>query len=317
MNLDDCSLIIITAYTADLLWGDPRWFPHPVKGIGWLITTLEPLFRKMIKWEKIAGLLLTTVIVSGIWGITSFMVSQAVCLNPSIGMLLSIILIYTSLSIKDLKVESMLVYAALKNSNLQAARKNLGLIVGRDTQNLQEKEIIKATLETIAENSVDGIISPLFFAFIGGAPLALSYKAVNTLDSMIGYQNKKYKKFGWAAAKLDDLVNFIPARLAIFLLSLASFAGGYKGHKAFSTACRDGHKNPSPNSGLPEATLAGALELRLGGPAIYKGKIIKKPYLGDNINPLSRAAIKKALLIVYIASFLSVTIGMVLRWIIS
>ncbi|MCX5710967.1 MAG: adenosylcobinamide-phosphate synthase CbiB [Candidatus Omnitrophica bacterium] len=225
---------------------------------------------------------------------------------------ISIIIIFTSLSVKDLGVESLLVFSALKEGNLNKARASLSKIVGRDTAKLDEKEIIRATVETVAEGIVDGIISPLFYAFLGGASLAMAYKAINTLDSMVGYKNKQYINFGWAAAKIDDIANYIPARLSVIFLLLTSWLSGYSPVKAWNIIIRDGRKNPSPNSGLPEAAIAGALGIRLGGLNYYDSTAVQKPHIGEGINALDKSHIKEAIKIAYITSGLFIITGAVL-----
>ncbi len=306
------TVVIILAYILDLILGDPRWLPHPVKGMGWLAKKLELPLRKIIQSERIAGLIFAAVIISLVWGLTALIIRQATSFSQYLGLGFSLLFIYTSLAIKDLKIESMRVCRALEEGDLVAARKNLSLIVGRDTQNMEEKDIIRATVETIAENTVDGIISPLFYAFIGGAPLALAYKAVNTLDSLVGYKNEKYKYFGWASAKLDDLINFIPARLSTLFLPLAGWLIGKDGLSSWKIAWRDGMKHPSPNSGFPEAAVAGALRIQLGGLNFYNSSVSSKPFLGDNVNPLETRHIKESIKVAYICSALVLILGIAL-----
>ena len=206
----------------------------------------------------------------------------------------------------------MRVYSSLKAGNLSEARKDLGFIVGRDTANLNEPEMTRATVETIAENIPDGIIAPLFYAFLGGAPAALAYKAASTLDSMVGYKNEKYKDFGWASAKIDDCLNFIPARLSAFLLPLAGGLAGLDMIGSFKTILRDGRKNPSPNSGIPEAAMAGALGVRLGGMNYYRSMPAPKPFLGDEKKALGLEDIRASLRVAYLASFLGLLLGVAL-----
>jgi len=280
------TVTITLAYLLDLILGDPRWLPHPIKGIGRLAKKLERPLRRTVKSERTAGFIFTMVIISIVWGLTSIIIRQAVSFNQYLGLGFSIIFIYASLAVKDLKVESLRVCRALEKGNIVAARKKLSLIVGRDTQNMDEKDIIRATVETIAENTVDAIIAPLFYAFIGGAPLALTYKAVNTLDSLVGYKNERYRYFGWASAKLDDLVNFIPARLSALFLPIAGWFTGKNILNSWQTIRRDGIKHPSPNSGFPEAAIAGALGIQLGGLNFYHSVASSKPFIGDDINPL-------------------------------
>ncbi len=303
------TVTVTLAYLLDLIFGDPRWLPHPIKGIGRLAEKLERPLRKTVKNERTAGFIFTMVIISIVWGLTSIIIRQAVSFNQYLGLGFSIIFIYASLAVKDLKVESLRVCRALEKGNIVAARKKLSLIVGRDTHNMDEKDIIRATVETIAENTVDAIIAPLFYAFIGGAPLALTYKAVNTLDSLVGYKNKRYRYFGWASAKLDDLVNFIPARLSALFLPIAGWFTGKDLLNAWQTTRRDGTKHPSPNSGFPEAAIAGALGIQLGGVNFYNSVASSKPFIGDDINPLEIRHIKESLKIAYVCSALVLVLG--------
>jgi adenosylcobinamide-phosphate synthase len=307
---------ILAAYLLDLIFGDPPSFPHPVKGIGWLIKKLEGPFRSIIKNERIAGTFFACVIIIPIWLITFVLTQATYFFNNYFGVVISIIIIYTSLSVKDLGIESLAVFDALKEGDMNRARISLSKIVGRDTANLDEREIIRATVETVAENIVDGIISPLFYAFLGGASFAMAYKAINTLDSMVGYKNKRYINFGWAAAKIDDVANFIPARLSVIFLILASLISGYNPIKTWNMTIRDGGKNPSPNSGLPEAAIAGALGVRLGGLNYYDSTAVQKSYIGDDINPLDKSHIKEAVKIAYVTSGLFIIAGAVLFWLI-
>lgn len=299
------------AYVLDLIFGDPRWFPHPVKIIGSFIKQLEILLYKY-KTKKLSGSILVIIVISTSFLITWLLIKTCSTINIYLGVALQIMFIYTTLSIKDLKLETMQVYYTLKQDNIDSARKNLAMIVGRDTKNLDRREIIRATVETIAENTVDGIISPLFYAFIGGAPLAVAYKAVNTLDSTIGYKTEKYIDFGFAASRLDDIANFIPARISILLLPIACLLAGKNAKKCLQIILRDRNRNPSPNSGIPEAAIAGALGVQLGGLNSYNSVAVMKPFLGDNINPLEKKHIKEAIKIAYICSALTLILGMIL-----
>ncbi len=307
---------IFAAYLLDLLLGDPQWFPHPVRGMGWLIEKLEGMFRGIIRNERAAGAILASVIIIFTWSIAFTITQAAYLFNYYLGTAVSIVIIYMALAVKDLGVESRAVFAALEEGDLDKARRSLSKIVGRDTSNLDEREVVRAAVETVAENTVDGIISPLFYAFLGGAPMAMAYKAVNTLDSMIGYKNTKYIKFGRAAAKIDDIANYIPARLAVIFLILASWICGYNPVKAWNVTIRDGMKNPSPNSGLPEAAVAGALGVRLGGLNYYNSIAVQKSYIGDDINPLNKEHIKEAVKIAYVTSVLFIITGAILFWLI-
>ncbi len=309
--MKESALIITLAYILDILLGDPPWLPHPVRGIGWMIRKSENVFRR-IKNERAAGILFALFIIAVSYLLTFCTVFFISSVNEYAGMAASIFFVYSSLSVRDLKKESMAVYSALKNDGINSARRNLSKIVGRDTADLSDKEIVRATVETIAENTVDGIISPLFFAFLGGAPLAMAYKAVNTLDSMVGYKNGKYKIFGWASAKIDDVFNFIPARLSAILLPLACALGGGSFLNSVKTVFRDGGKNPSPNSGIPEAAFAGGLKIRLGGLNFYNRVPQPKPFIGDDINPLRVKHIRQSIKISYICSATTLVLGLVL-----
>ncbi|MFN3466723.1 MAG: adenosylcobinamide-phosphate synthase CbiB, partial [Candidatus Brocadiales bacterium] len=230
---------------------------------------------------------------------------------------LSVVFLYFSLSLKCLGDEAKKVLSALEAGELDTARRRLSGIVGRDTQELGEDQIIRASVETVAENTVDGILSPLFYAFIGGPALAMAYKAVNTLDSMIGYKNERYLHFGWAAARLDDLANYVPARFASRLIPLASLLAGLRYKECYFFALRDGGKHPSPNSGIPEAAFAGALGIQLGGPSTYGGILSDKPLLGEPIESMSTHKIKDSIKLAYITSFLALALGVVTRFVIG
>ena len=303
-------LTVPAAYLMDLVFGDPVWMPHPVRVMGRVAEKLEPLMRALIRNERIAGLCFTALIVGTVWAL-AFVIVKA------IGFIASVFFIYTSLAIKDLKVEAMRVVRALEKGDIDSAGKNLGMIVGRDTAGLGEREIVRATVETVSENIVDGIISPLFYALLGGAPLALAYKAASTLDSMVGYKNEKYLKFGWASARLDDIVNFIPSRISAVIMPLASWLSGKSGLDSFRIALRDGTKNPSPNSGIPEAAMAGALGVRLGGLNFYNSAATEKPLIGDGDNALTAGHIKESLKIAYISSGLFMAAGLFFIWLIE
>lgn len=308
--------LLIIAFLLDLCLGDPEFFPHPVKEIGRLITFLEKILAKpasdfIIKIRGIV-LLFLVVIVSGIivWGV----IKIAFYFNFYLGCIATIYFSYTAIAVKDLKVKANQVSWALKNNSLDKAKIFLKNLVGRDTQNLSEEKIIAATLESVAENTSDGIIAPLFYLILGGPVLAFVYKAVNTMDSRIGYKNKKYINLGWAAAKLDDFLNFLPARITGFLICCVSFISGRGFIYPFKIMLRDGRKHLSPNSGIPEAALAGALKIKLGGPNFYAGKQINKPYLGEEKNNLSINLIYTALNISLISSFLMLYLGVFFLW---
>lgn len=305
---------IVISFLLDLIFGDPHWFPHPVRIIGSFIRPLEKFLRKYIFNLKIGGILLAVLVVGLayllVWGI----IKAGYHSNSFVGTALEVFFIYTAIALKDLKAHTMRVYYRLKDNDLARARIFLAQIVGRDTGDLDEKEVVRAAVETVGENFVDGILSPLFYAFIGGAPLALAYKAVSTLDSMVGYKNERYKDFGWASAKLDDLANYIPARLSVLFLSLGSWICGQDGSSAFRLALRDGGKNASPNSGLPEAALSGALRVRLGGVNFYNSAAKAEPHIGNDIHQLEARHILESIRIIYVSSFSALLSGTGLLW---
>jgi adenosylcobinamide-phosphate synthase len=297
------------AFLLDIMIGDPRWFPHPVRMIGVCIEYVEKMLRRLVPSEQLAGMLLAFIIVVGTYLVTYQLLVFFYEIRWSLGILVSIIIIFFSLSTRDLLRETGNVLSALKSGDLKQARKNLARIVGRDTHNLNEQQVAVGCIETSAENIVDGIIAPLFYAFIGGPALAMAYKSINTLDSMVGYKNEKYLNFGWASAKLDDIVNFIPARIAAVVLPIASYLCGANYSNSVKILKRDGHKHPSPNSGIPEAAIAGALGIRLGGPSVYNDIRSDKPFIGDPQRNVSFDDISSTSKIVVVSAIISVVVG--------
>ena len=297
------------AFLLDIMIGDPRWFPHPVRMIGVCIEYCEKVLRRLIPSKQVGGIFLTFIIVIGTYLVTYQLLIFFYEIRWSLGILVSIIIIFFSLSTRDLLRETGNVLKALKSGNLKTARKNLSRIVGRDTQNLSEEQIATGCIETSAENIVDGIIAPLFYAFIGGPALAMAYKSINTLDSMVGYKNDKYIDFGRASAKLDDVANYIPARIAAVVLPIASYLCGANYSNSVKILKRDGRKHPSPNSGIPEAAIAGALGIRLGGPSVYNDVRSDKPFIGDPQRNVSFHDISSTSKIVVVSAIISVVIG--------
>ena len=310
--INDSGLIILFAFILDLILGDPHWQLHPVRLIGGLIEFLEDNLRKTKIPLKISGGLLVIFIVGFTLGISFLLIKFAYWLNYYSGLLLSSVLVYFAIAPRNLYDESMKIYSFLKKGDLESARKSLSMIVGRDTNKLSESEVIRASVETVAENGVDAVISPLFYAMIGGAPLAIVYRAINTMDSMVGYKNKRYIDFGWAAARLDDFVNYIPARLSAILIPLSSLIYGKDWFSSFKIVVRDGKKNPSPNSGIPEAAVAGALGIQLGGLNYYGGMPSDKPFIGDCSSELSIKHIKEANILMFISSILFILICIII-----
>jgi adenosylcobinamide-phosphate synthase len=282
--------VVLAAVLIDLLLGDPRWLPHPVVWIGRLITALEKELRLLVRNERIAGVLLLVIAVGITCGVALAVLKAANAVSPFLGFVASVVLSYTSLAARSLHRESRLVADALARGDLVEARRYLSYIVGRDTAALDEPEIWRATVETVAENTSDGVIAPLFFLILGGPVLALAYKAVNTLDSMVGYKDERYLHFGRASARFDDLVNWLPARMTGLLMVLAAPLVGLSARGAWRIMVRDGRNHSSPNSGISEAAAAGALGVRLGGTNWYFGKPVAKPTIGDAQRPLSPEA---------------------------
>ncbi|WP_434794072.1 Cobalamin biosynthesis protein CobD [Terrisporobacter petrolearius] len=306
MNL----LSIYTGYALDLIIGDPYSFPHPVRFIGKLISFVEKQIRKIAtsdKALKIAGFFLWFVVVGVTLGSTSI-VLRLFQFNKITYFLVNSILIYTTLATKCLKDESEKIYKVLKTGDLDKSRIQLSYIVGRDTTNLSEKEIVRATVETVAENTVDGIIAPLFYGFIGGAPLAMAYKAINTLDSTVGYKNDKYYYLGFASAKIDDIANYMPARLGVLLLSIGSLFVGFNFKNALKIGIRDRKNHKSPNCAFSEGAVAGALGIQLGGTNVYFGKEVYKPTIGDKKREIEIEDIVRTNKIMYSSSIISIII---------
>jgi adenosylcobinamide-phosphate synthase len=298
--------VILAAVILDLLIGDPRWFPHPVVYIGRLIEALEKALRRLVRNERLGGVLLLIMTVGITCLLTVALLAIAYAVSPYMGFAVAVILSWSCIAARSLHRESRLVADALGRGDLVAARRYLSNIVGRDTAELDEPEIWRATVETVAENTSDGVIAPLFYLFIGGPPLALAYKAVNTLDSIVGYKSERYKSFGWASARFDDLANFIPARLTGLLMVAAAPLFGFPPGDAWRIMRRDGRNHSSPNSGIPEAAVAGALGVRLGGASAYSGTRVEKPTIGDPLKPLSPAAWEGAIRLMYGAEALLV-----------
>lgn len=308
---------IFIGYFLDLVFGDPYWMPHPIRFIGRAISKLEGLLRGYFNRDRkarLGGFILAVVIITGTYFIASAILSIAKMYNPYLSKTLQTFMVFQILATKSLAKESQKVYYPLKENNLSQARKFVSYIVGRDTQDLQKDGITRATVETIAENISDGIIAPLFYIFIGGAPLGMAYKAVNTLDSMVGYKNDKYRDFGWASAKIDDIVNFIPARLTAILIILSTIFLGYNTKNSLNILIRDRKNHSSPNAGYPEAAVAGALNIQLGGTSTYFGKPVYKPTIGEKIRDIEVKDINRTIRIMYGTSFLGVSLFGIIKY---
>ena len=286
------------AFVLDLIFGDPQHVIHPVQVIGKFIELLEKILLRK-KYKVLAGGILAFLTI-GITFFVCFIISKNIQ-NPVFA-IIEIYLMYTIFSINSLAREGNRVYEILKSGDLEVARKELAYLVSRDTGEMDEKMVIRSTMETISENTVDGIIAPLFYMFLGGLPLAMAYKAINTLDSMVGYRNEKYEKFGKVSAKIDDVANFIPARISGILIIIASFVLKYDYKKAFEIFKRDRKNHSSPNSGQSESAVAGALGVQFGGTVSYFGKIVEKPTIGDKMKEFDIEDIKRNIKIMYTTS---------------
>jgi adenosylcobinamide-phosphate synthase len=285
---------VLIAFGIDLLLGDPRWLPHPVKLIGGFAAWLESPLRRAVPNARDAGTLAVVVVLGATASATWLVLAAAGWLNPIVRDVVSIVLLYLCFAARDLAQHSHRVYSALTNGDMTEARRCASMMVGRDTDRLDEPEIVRAAVESVAENIVDGVTAPLFFAVLGGPIAAMLYKAVNTLDSTFGYKNERYLYFGWASARLDDVFNYIPARLTAPLVSLAAALLRLNSLGALRICRRDGRKHPSPNSGLTEAAVAGALSMQLGGLNYYFGQPSERPRMGDPKQPSRRAHILQA-----------------------
>ncbi|KKI90316.1 cobalamin biosynthesis protein CobD [Bacillus sp. SA1-12] len=289
--------LISAAILLDLLIGDPRWFPHPVIIIGKMISFFEGKWNRG-RQKKLKGVLLTVTIVGGAYGCTFILLSLINFIHPIAKLVIEIYLISSTIAMKGLHIAGKEVAAPLLKGDLKLARKKLSYIVGRDTEDLPPQEVARGAVETVAENTVDAIIAPLCWAIIGGAPMAMAYRAANTLDSMVGYKNEKFEKFGWASARFDDVINWIPARLTALLMWLFSWFVPYSFKRnAYKVTLRDAKKHPSPNSGWPEAMGAGLLGVVLGGQNRYKGVVSNRAKMGNPIRSLEPNDIKR--MIVY------------------
>lgn len=272
---------IVAALLLDALLGDPRWLPHPVRLMGWLALRLESLTRAVVPGEKLAGAI-SVILVLAATGLTGWgLISLAALWHPLAAAVVSILLMSTCLAGRDMIVHSRRVHKALAVDDLPEARQRVGLIVGRDTAALDRSGVARACCESVAESMVDGLTAPLFWAIIGGPVGALLYKAANTMDSTFGYRNERYQYFGWAAARFDDLVNFLPARLTGLLVVMAAFITGLNGKESWRIFRRDRLQHASPNSGHTEAAAAGALGLQFGGSNYYFGEVVVKPTIGE------------------------------------
>lgn len=300
---------IVAGFILDLLFGDPHWLPHPICLIGNLIGFLERNLRKLLAPGKTAlllgGALMVVIVLVLTFAVPYAILTAVAQISPWLRFALETIMCYQIFATKCLRDESMKVYTALHNHDLADARVKLSWIVGRDTQNLDAEEVTKGAVETVAENTADGIIAPMFYMFLGGAPLAFLYKGINTMDSMVGYKNDKFLYFGRCAAKLDDLANLIPARITGLVMILASYFLNLNYRGAWKIFWRDRYNHLSPNSAMTESVTAGALDIQLGGDHFYFGKLVHKDTIGDNIRDVVPEDIVAANNLLYMTAVLS------------
>lgn len=306
----------IAGFVLDLLIGDPHFIPHPVRLIGSFISFLDKRLNcdagynssekklNLIKYKR--GMLLAFTVIFATFAISVIIIVAAYSINLYAGVIAEAVMTWQILATKCLRVESMRVYDALRTDGVDAGRKAVSMIVGRDTSVLDAAGVTRAAVETIAENTSDGVIAPMLYTAIGGPVLGFVYKAVNTMDSMLGYKNDKYMYFGRFAARLDDVVNFIPARISAYLMIAAAFIGGrqFDGKNAYRIFKRDRFNHASPNSAQTESVCAGALRVQLAGDAVYFGKLVKKKYIGDGLREIEYEDIKRANRLMYITAFL-------------
>lgn len=306
----------IAGFVLDLLIGDPHFIPHPVRLIGSLISFCDKRLNcdagynisekklNLIKYKR--GMLLAFTVIFATFAISVIIIVAAYSINLYAGLIAEAVMTWQILATKCLRVESMRVYDALRTDGVDAGRRAVSMIVGRDTSVLDAAGVTRAAVETIAENTSDGVIAPMLYTAIGGPVLGFVYKAVNTMDSMLGYKNDKYMYFGRFAARLDDVVNFIPARISAYLMIAAAFIGGrqFDGKNAYHIFKRDRFNHASPNSAQTESVCAGALRVQLAGDAVYFGKLVKKKYIGDALREIEYEDIKRANRLMYITAFL-------------
>ena len=306
----------IAGFVLDLLIGDPHFIPHPVRLIGSFISFLDKRLNcdagynisekkiNLIKFKR--GMLLAFTVIFATFAMSVIIIVAAYSINLYAGVIAEAVMTWQILATKCLRVESMRVYDALRTDGVDAGRRAVSMIVGRDTSVLDEAGVTRAAVETIAENTSDGVIAPMLYTAIGGPVLGFVYKAVNTMDSMLGYKNDKYMYFGRFAARLDDVVNFIPARISAYLMIAAAFIGGrqFDGRNAYRIFKRDRFNHASPNSAQTESVCAGALRVQLAGDAVYFGKLVKKKYIGDGLREIEYEDIKRANRLMYITAFL-------------
>lgn len=301
------------AVIADALLGDPHGWPHPVRLIGWGAAHLETVTRRVIPRPRVAGVLTAVLVVGGTGVLTWGLLRALAALHPVAGAVGAVYVMYTTLAAHDLVAHSLRVKRCLEADDLPGAREAVGMIVGRDTADLEAAGVARAAVESVAENLVDGVTAPLFWLCLAGPVGGMAFKAASTLDSMFGYKNERYLEFGWAGARLDDLANWLPARLTAPLIVLAALLLGQDWRASWRVMIRDRHRHASPNSGFSEAAFAGALRVQLGGPSTYGGKLSLKPTLGDAGRPVTSTDLGRANALLAVTTLLAALLGLGLQ----
>lgn len=314
-------LVIVSAYLLDIVVGDPEFLPHPAHPVRWmgrLIDFLERALTRFTRNGRLAGVLLAIIVLASVLAVSGGLMYLAYGLSTAVFLLVSIYLGWSVLSVKSLGKEASGVIESLKRDELNTARHRLSRIVGRDTEGLTRPDVIRAVVETVSENTSDGIVAPLFYLALGGPVLAVTYKAINTLDSMVGYKNSRYRELGWFSARLDDWANYLPARITAALMVVSSRLLGLDSKGAFHVLKTDGRLHASPNAGLPQAAVAGALGIRLGGPASYFGEAREKPYIGQGTMEVEEPMVEATLGVMRLTSLfmllLTLLFHMALMW---
>jgi len=307
--------ILFFAFILDYIIGDPFFIPHPIVFMGKAIDCFEGFFRKLSSNQILNGSFFAIFLILSVFLMTYGVICFSGFIHPLLEQVVSVVLMFFTLSAKSLYKAGIDVKNALEQFGLESGRKKVSMIVGREVKFLDETGIVRAVIETVGENFVDGFLSPLFFFLIGGVPCAMAYKMVNTLDSMVGYKNEKYIEFGKASAKIDDIVNFIPARISVIIIGIASvLLQGRKGALSLKLGFSEGRLHKSPNAGFPEAAFAGGLRVKLGGPNYYHGLLVNKPYIGSSFGDPGLGQIQKACELMLLSSFLSTIIFCFFLW---
>lgn len=305
--------LVVSAFLLDLALGDPRWMPHPVRGIGWFAIRIESLMRRSPLPLRVAGITTVIAVVGASAGTAWMLVACATKLHPFAGVAMSIYLLYSSFAVRDLGDHATAVERALIAGDIEEARRKVSCIVGRDTQEMNAGEIALAATESVAENSVDGVTAPLFYALLLGPVGAIAYKAINTLDSTFGYKNEIYLEFGWASAKLDDLANWLPARVTVLFIALGAAFNKLRVFDIFPAVRMGAKFHASPNAGYPEAAFAGALGVQFGGKRFYDGELHHAPILGVKTGECSAVTIRQSITLMRTTAMLFLVIGIGIR----